>query len=94
MFNCLDLNAAWVTGNVGKMIFEALGVGDHLAYQGAGGTHCSWRSQYTASLNAMIDKFLKGNDAAETGSFASDLPSQPSAGEHVEWDNTEIPGEL
>src|SRR5690606_7307063 len=36
----LDREAAWVTGNVGKMIFEGLGVGDHFSYQGASGGHC------------------------------------------------------
>src|SRR5690606_8231238 len=74
MYNGLDRNSAWVTGNVGKMIFEALGVGDHMAYQGASGSHCQWRQQYQPTLDAMIDKFLKGNDAAATGNVASDLP--------------------
>ncbi|WP_437733596.1 glucuronyl esterase domain-containing protein [Sorangium sp. So ce1335] len=94
MYNGLDRNSAWVTANVGKMIFEALGVGDHMAYTGAGGAHCSWRSQYTASLNAMIDKFLKGNDAAETGNFATDLPNRPNHMDHIDWTPPTLAGEL
>ncbi|WP_437637267.1 glucuronyl esterase domain-containing protein [Sorangium sp. So ce854] len=94
MFNGLDRNSAWVTANVGKMIFEALGVGDHMAYTGAGGNHCSWRSQYTASLNAMIDKFLKGNDAAATGNFATDLPNRPNHLDHIDWTPPTLAGEL
>ncbi len=94
MYNGLDRNSAWVTGNVGKMIFEALGVGSNMAYQGAGGTHCSWRSQYTASLNAMVDKFLKGNMSAMTGNVATDLPSPPNASDHIDWAPPTLSGTL
>lgn len=94
MYNGLDRNSAWVTANVGKMIFEALGVGDHIAYTGAGGSHCSWRSQYTASLNAMIDKFLKGSNATATGNFATDLPNKPNHLDHIDWTAPTLSGEL
>jgi hypothetical protein len=94
MYNGLDRNSAWVTANVGKMIFEALGVGDHIAYTGAGGSHCSWRSQYTASLNAMVDKFLKGNNATATGAFATDLPNKPNHLDHIDWTAPTLAGEL
>ncbi|WP_437833734.1 glucuronyl esterase domain-containing protein [Sorangium sp. So ce1153] len=94
MYNGLDRNSAWVTANVGKMIFEALGVGDHMAYTGAGGSHCSWRSQYTASLNAMVDRFLLGNDAAATGNFATDLPNKPNHMDHIDWTPPTLTGEL
>jgi hypothetical protein len=90
----LDKNSAWVTGSVGKKIFEALGVGDNFAYECASGDHCQWRSQYTASLNAMVDKFLKGNNAAQTGTINSDLGSKPDPKQHYVWDATELPGEL
>src|SRR6185295_14081753 len=72
----LDPRSAYVTGMAGKAIFGALGVSDHLAYQGAGGTHCTWRSQYDASLTAMINRFLKGQDSTTTGNFATDLASK------------------
>jgi hypothetical protein len=94
MYNGLDRNSAWVTANVGKMIFEALGVGDNMSYQGAGGGHCSWRSQYTASLNAMVDKFLKGNASASTGNFATDLASPPNPSSSIEWQAPTLSGEL
>lgn len=94
MYNGLDRNAAWVTANVGKMIFEALGVGDHITYQGAGGTHCSWRTQYTSSLNAMVDKFLKKNDSAQTGNFATDLPSKPDPAQSIDWTAPTLSGDL
>ena len=93
-YNGLDRNSAWVTGNVGKMIFQALGVANNMSYQGASGTHCSWRSQYTASLNAMVDKFLKGNASATTGTFATDLPSPPSASAHIDWTAPTLSGDL
>jgi hypothetical protein len=94
MYNGLDRNAAYATAKVGQMIFEALGVGDHMAYQGAGGAHCSWRSQYTASLTAMVDKFLKGNASAMTGNFATDLPSPPNHLSHIDWEPPTLAGEL
>jgi hypothetical protein len=94
MYNGLDRNSAWVTGNVGKMIFEALGVGDHMSYQGAGGMHCSWRSQYTASLNAMVNKFLKGDASATTGNVATDLPSPPNPSGSIDWEPPTLSGEL
>jgi hypothetical protein len=94
MYNGLDRNSAWVTGNVGKMIYEALGVGANMSYQGASGTHCSWRSQYTATLNVMVDKFLKGNASAMTGNFATDLPNPPAASGHIEWTAPTLSGTL
>ena len=94
MYNGLDRNSAWVTANVGKMVFEALGVKDNMSYQGAGGTHCSWRSQYTASLTAMVDKFLKGNASATTGNFATDLPSPPDPKGRIDWELPTLSGEL
>ncbi|MBN2573219.1 MAG: PE PGRS family protein [Deltaproteobacteria bacterium] len=89
----LDRNSAWVTGNVGKVIFEALGVGDNFAYQGASGGHCQWRSQYTASLNAMVDKFLKGNASAKTGTVATDF-SGPDPKKYYDWTPPTLSGEL
>ena len=53
--------SAYVTGKVGQMIFDALGVADHFSYVGASGGHCSWRSQYTPMLEANIKKLGKFN---------------------------------
>lgn len=94
MYNGLDRNSAWVTANVGRLIFDALGVGDHMAYEGAGGGHCSWRAQYTPSLNAMVDKFLKGNASAATGDFNTDLAGAPDYQDHIDWDVPTLTGEL
>jgi hypothetical protein len=90
----LDPKSAYVTGMAGKAIFEALGVGDHFAYQGASGSHCQWRSQYDASLSAMIDRFLKGKDSTKTGNFATDLGSKPNDKQYYTWDTAELPGNL
>jgi len=90
----LDPKSAYVTGMAGKAIFTALGVADHFAYQGAGGDHCVWRSQYSASLTAMIDRFLRGKDTTMTGNFATDLGSKPTATQYYTWDTTELPGTL
>ncbi|MEO7424542.1 MAG: hypothetical protein ABI036_05095, partial [Fibrobacteria bacterium] len=43
-----DENASWVTGNVGHLIFQALGVGDNMTYESTSGTHCTWRTGYEA----------------------------------------------
>ena len=90
----LDPKSAYVTAMAGKAIFEALGVGDHFAMQGASGTHCSWRSQYDASLTAMINKFLKGQTSTTTGNMATDLGSKPTATQYWTWSTTELAGSL
>jgi Glucuronyl esterase, fungi len=90
----LDPKSAYVTAMAGKAIFEALGVGDHFAMQGASGTHCSWRSQYDASLTAMINKFLKGQTSTTTGNMATDLGSKPTPTSYYTWSTTELPGNL
>ena len=90
----LDPKSAYVTAMAGKAIFEALGVGDHFAMQGASGTHCQWRSQYDASLTAMVNKFLKGQTSGTTGNMATDLGSKPTATQYYTWSTTELPGDL
>jgi len=90
----LDPKSAYVTAMAGKAIFEALGVGDHFAYQGAGGSHCMWRSQYTPSLNAMVDRFLLGKESTETGNFDTDLSGKPDPTQYFTWDASELSGEL
>ncbi|HXT99767.1 MAG TPA: PE PGRS family protein, partial [Polyangia bacterium] len=89
----LDPKSAYVTGMAGKAIFGALGVAENYTYQGASGSHCQWRSQYDASLTAVINKFLKGQTAT-TGNFATDLGSKPTATQYYTWDATELAGSL
>jgi len=90
----LDPKSAYVTGMAGKAIFKALGVADNFSYQGASGDHCTWRTAYQASLDAMIDKFLRGKDTTKTGNFATDLGSKPSDTMYYSWDTAELPGKL
>lgn len=90
--NNLDPKEAWVTANAGKDIFKALGVGEHLAYVGAGGDHCTWRPQYSSELNAMINKFLKGDDSAQTGSMTGG--ASVNVKNYIDWDASELEGEL
>ena len=90
----LDPKSAYVTGMAGKAIFGALGVSDHFAYQGASGTHCQWRTQYDASLTAMINRFLRGMDSTQTGNVATDLGSRPTATQYYTWDASELVGAL
>ncbi|HXS18618.1 MAG TPA: PE PGRS family protein [Polyangiaceae bacterium] len=93
MYNGLDRNAAWVTANVGKLAFEALGVGDNFTYHGGSGSHCA---EFRAApvFGAMVDKFLKGNDAAETGTFTTDLPNAPGYESNIAWEPPTLAGEL
>ena len=93
-YNGLDRNAAWVTGNVGKDDFPGARRAEQHELPGSRRHHCTWRSQYTASLNAMVDKFLKGNASATTGTFATDLPSPPSASAHIDWTAPTLSGDL
>jgi hypothetical protein len=92
----LDPKSAYVTGSAGKAIFNALGVGDNFAYEGASGSHCQWRSQYTASLNAMVDKFLLGKTSTKTGNLNTDLGSKPNVANYCDWNiaEPELPGNL
>jgi hypothetical protein len=83
-----------VTANVGKLIFEALGVGDHITYESTSGSHCSWRSGYNASLEAMIDKFLFGKESANTGKFHTEASNPPNPEDHYDWDVPTLSGEL
>ena len=90
----LDPKSAYVTGMAGQATFKALGEGDRFTYQGASGNHCQWRTQYDASLNAVIERFLKGKDSTPTGNFATDLASKPNVAQYYDWDATELPGKL
>jgi hypothetical protein len=42
----------------------------------------------------MVDKFLKGNASASTGTFNTDLPNAPSADEHYDWEVPTLSGDL
>lgn len=90
----LDPKSAYVTAMAGQAIFKALGVGDRFTYQGASGMHCQWRTDYDASLNATIDRFLKGKDSTTTGNFATDLTNKPNVAQYYSWDATALPGTL
>jgi hypothetical protein len=89
-----DENSAWVTANIGKQLFNALGVGDHFTYESTSGSHCAWRSGYDASLQAMIDKFLLGNESAETGNFHTEAADPPNPEDYYDWDVPALSGEI
>lgn len=89
-----DENSAWVTANAGKTIFEALGVGDNMTYESTSGSHCQWRAGYDASLRAMIDKFLLGNEAAKTGTFHTEARTTPNPKDHYDWTVPQLSGSL
>lgn len=90
----LDPKSSYVTAMAGKAIFEALGVGDNFAYQAASGGHCQWRTQYQPSLDAMIKRFLLGDDSIQTGNMGTDLANPPDATQYYDWDSSELSGEL
>jgi hypothetical protein len=93
MYNGLDRNSAYATALVGQMIFKALGLGENFTYVGASGSHCQWRTQYTAPLTANIQKFLLGG-TGETGTVSTDLPNKPTAEAQIDWTAPTLPGEL
>jgi hypothetical protein len=89
-----DENSAWVTANVGKLIFEALGVADNMTYESTSGSHCQWRSGYEAPLKAMIDKFLLGDESAKTGTFHTEGANLANPKDHYDWDVPQLSGQL
>lgn len=89
----LDPNSAWVASKAGQMIYEGLGFGSNVGYIGAGGDHCSWRTQYSAPAEAFVRKFLAGDESATTGSFATS-GSQPNVSSYVDWTVPSLSGQL
>jgi hypothetical protein len=89
-----DENSAWVTANAGKVLFEALGVGDRMTYESTSGSHCAWRSGYEASLNAVIDKFLFGKESVKTGNFHTEASNPPNPKAHYDWSAPTLTGDL
>jgi hypothetical protein len=88
----LDRASAYVTGMAGKAIFKALGLDENFTYECASGGHCEWRSQYTASLNATVDKYLLNKTSTKTGTFNTDLSGKPDVTKYYDFDATELPG--
>jgi len=94
-YNGLDRNSAYVTGSIEAKLFEALGVKANFTYQAASGSHCQWRSAYTAPLIANIEKFLLGDATAETGTFATDLGgTKPTPDSYMGFTIPTLSGEL
>jgi hypothetical protein len=89
-----DENSAWVTANVGKLIFEALGVGDNMTYESTSGSHCQWRSGYEVPLKAMIDKFLLGDASAKTGTVHTEGATLANPKDHYDWTVPQLSGAL
>jgi hypothetical protein len=88
----LDRASAYVTGMAGKATFKALGIDDRFTYECASGGHCEWRNQYTASLNATVDRFLLNKTSTKTGNFNTDLSGKPDVTKYYDFDATELPG--
>jgi hypothetical protein len=89
-----DENSSWVVGNVGHMIFQALGVPDNMTYESTSGSHCAWRAGYEASLAAVINKFLLGDKTAVTGKFHTEATTPPDPSKNIDWTVPELSGEL
>lgn len=64
----LSYKANYLASAAANEIYEAMG-SNGLWYLGnsGNGSHCVVRAEYGAALQAMIQKFLKGNDSVETG---------------------------
>jgi len=89
-----DENSSWVTANAGKLIFEALGVGDNMTYESTSGSHCQWRSGYEVPLKAVIDKFLLGDESAKTGTVHTEGTNLANPKEHYDWSVPQLAGDL
>jgi hypothetical protein len=42
----------------------------------------------------VINEFLKGSTSTQTGNFATDVGSKPTATQYYTWDATELAGQL
>jgi hypothetical protein len=89
-----DENSAWVTANAGKLVFEALGVGDNMTYESTSGSHCQWRSGYEVPLKAVIDKFLLGDESAKTGTVHTEAANLANPEDHYDWAVPQLSGDL
>lgn len=89
----LDPNSAYVSTQAGQMIYDALGYGSNVGYIGAGGDHCTWRSQYSGPAENFVRKFLAGDDSANTGGFNTS-GNPPSVNSYVDWTVPNLSGNL
>ncbi len=80
-------------GHGGKAIFTALACLTTSPIRAPRGL-IALGATLTPSLNAMIDRFLRGKDTTKTGNFATDLGSKPTDTQYYSWSTTELPGKL
>jgi hypothetical protein len=90
----LDNLSEHATALAGKEIFTALGVPTHISYDSKNVMHCQNTDMFTAAVQASVDKFLLGNDAA-TGTFTTDWEGvRAEPGPFMDWTAPTLEGEL
>jgi hypothetical protein len=76
-----------ITVQAGAEIYAALGVKENLTYVSniADGTHCSFRPEFVAPLQANIQKFLKHDASATTGQIDPEASVAGELGPNIAW---------
>lgn len=84
----LSPNSQYGCEVAGRLVYQALGVADHMGYsQAAGHTHCAFPDSQTPVVNAFIDRFLRGNNDTDTN--VTDTAS--GTFNHSQWINWDVP---
>ncbi|WP_330666084.1 hypothetical protein, partial [Herbinix luporum] len=84
-FEWLGNLSCYNTSMAGRIIFEALGVKDHMGYSSVGGHgHCIFPSSQQPELTAFIKKFLL-DQPADTDVFRSDRNYTFDRARWIDW---------
>ncbi|RSH90237.1 hypothetical protein EHS25_001571 [Saitozyma podzolica] len=84
----LSPNSQYGCEVAGRLVYQALGVADHMGYsQAAAHTHCAFPDDQTPVVNAFIDRFLRGNNNTDTN--VTDTAS--GAFNQSRWINWDVP---
>ncbi|KAJ3528101.1 hypothetical protein NMY22_g9542 [Coprinellus aureogranulatus] len=89
----LGPQSAYGCMKVGRKVYEALGVADHMGISLIGDhNHCQFPEEQQPELNAFIDKFLRGNAEANTTVVKIDLEDEGGfvEADWVDWTTPEL----
>ena len=71
----------------GHMVYEALGIPDHMGYSQVGGhNHCEWNGSQQPEVTAYVQKFLIGGGTANTNVARTDGGYAYDSATWAPWD--------
>jgi hypothetical protein len=89
----LDYRSEYATILAGKEIYKALGVENNVTYDSRNVSHCQYNSGSDKALKVSVDKFLKGDNSAATGTMTTDwegVRTQPTP--YIDWTTPSLGG--